>query len=162
MIDSVDRQIIRRVQQGVPLASAPYSLIAAEIGIAEEELLARLRHMKERGMLRKMGAVLQHHKAGFHGNALCCWQIPLERVGAVSEKMSACKYISHVYLRKPQEKWPYNLYTVFHSQTREAGLALVEEMAEIIGITEYQVLFSRKNWKRARLPLLQEQEDGVQ
>ena len=162
MIDSVDRQIIRRVQLGVPLAPAPYSLIAAEIGISEEELLARLRHMKERGMLRKMGAVLQHHKAGFHGNALCCWQIPLERVGAVSEKMSACKYISHVYLRKPHEKWPYNLYTVFHSQTREACLALVEEMAEIIGITEYQVLFSRKNWKRARLPLLQEQEDGVQ
>ena len=118
--------------------------------------------MKERGMLRKMGAVLQHHKAGFHGNALCCWQIPLERVGAVSEKMSACKYISHVYLRKPHEKWPYNLYTVFHSQTREACLALVEEMAQSIGITEYQVLFSRKNWKRARLPLLQEQEDGVQ
>ena len=41
MIDRVDRQIIRRVQQGVPLAPAPYSLIAAEIGIAEEELLAR-------------------------------------------------------------------------------------------------------------------------
>ena len=162
MIDSVDRQIIRRVQQGVPLASSPYSIIAADIGIAEEELLARLRHMKERGMLRKMGAVLQHHKAGFHGNALCCWQIPLERIGAVSEKMSACKYISHVYLRKPHEKWPYNLYTVFHSQTREACLALVEEMAASIGVSAYQVLFSRKNWKRSRLPLLQEQEDGVQ
>ena len=64
MIDSVDRQIIRRVQQGIPLVPAPYSIIAAEIGIVEGELLARLRHMRERGMLRKMGAVLQHHKAG--------------------------------------------------------------------------------------------------
>lgn len=163
MIDSVDQQIIRRVQQGIPLVPAPYSVIAAEIGIAEGELLARLRHMKERGMLRKMGAVLQHHKAGFHGNALCCWQIPLDRVGAVSEKMSACKYISHVYLRQPHEKWPYNLYTVFHSNTREACLALVQDMATSIGIDAYRVLFSRKNWKRARLPLLQEQqEDGVQ
>ena len=163
MIDSVDRQIIRRVQQGIPLVPAPYSIIAAEIGIVEGELLARLRHMRERGMLRKMGAVLQHHKAGFHGNALCCWQIPLERLGAVSEKMSACKYISHVYLRLPHEKWPYNLYTVFHSNTREACLALVQDMATSIGIDAYRVLFSRKNWKRARLPLLQEQqEDGVQ
>ena len=162
MIDSVDQQIIRRVQQGIPLVPAPYRIIAAEIEIAEEELLARLRHMKERGMLRKMGAVLQHHKAGFHGNALCCWQVPLDRVGAVSEKMSACKYISHVYLRLPHEKWPYNLYTVFHSNTREACLALVQEMVNSVGIDAYRVLFSRKNWKRARLPLLQEQqEDGV-
>ena len=140
MIDSVDRQIIRRVQQGIPLVPAPYRIIADDIGIA----------------------VLQHHKAGFHGNALCCWQVPLDRVGAVSEKMSACKYISHVYLRLPHEKWPYNLYTVFHSNTREACLALVQEMVNSVGIDAYRVLFSRKNWKRARLPLLQEQqEDGV-
>ena len=46
-------------------------------------------------------------------------------------------------------------------QATQQNAALVEEMAQSIGIAEYQVLFSRKNWKRARLPLLQEQEDGV-
>ena len=156
MIDSVDRQIIRRVQQGIPLVPAPYSLIAADIGIAEGELLARLRHMRERGMLRKMGAVLQHRSAGFHGNALCCWKIEDDRVKEVAGRMASCSFISHVYLRQRHERWPYNLYTVFHSHTREECLERIKTMARELGLAEYLVLFSRKNWKRAQLVLLQE------
>ena len=156
MTDTVDQQIIRRVQGAFPLMPDPYRIMADEIGISQEELLARLNRMKAAGMLRKMGAVLQHRMAGFHGNALCCWRIPVERVNAVAAIMAPCTFISHVYLRQPHEKWPYNLYTVFHSHTREECLERVEAMAQEIGVTEYRVLFSRKNWKRSQLLLLHE------
>ena len=156
MTDTVDQQIIRRVQGAFPLMPDPYRIMADEIGISQEELLARLNRMKAAGMLRKMGAVLQHRMAGFHGNALCCWRIPAERVNAVAAVMAPCTFISHVYLRQPHEKWPYNLYTVFHSHTREECLERVEAMARDLGVTEYRVLFSRKNWKRSQLLLLHE------
>jgi DNA-binding Lrp family transcriptional regulator len=115
--------------------------------------------MKANGILRKMGAVLQHRLAGFHGNALCCWNIESDRVDEFARKMAACSYISHVYLRLPHPKWPYNFYTVFHSHTCEQCLTLVEDMAKEIGVSAYQIMFSRKNWKRAQLPLLQEQQE---
>ncbi|HWR30395.1 MAG TPA: Lrp/AsnC family transcriptional regulator [Negativicutes bacterium] len=156
MTDIVDQQIIRRVQGEFPLMPDPYRMLAEEIGISEEALLERLRRMKAMGMLRKMGAVLQHRVAGFHGNALCCWRIPLDKVDEVAARMSACSFISHVYLRQPHEKWPYNLYTVFHSPTREECQERVETMAKDIGMTEYRMMFSRKNWKRSQLALLQE------
>ena len=156
MADIVDQQIIRRVQGDFPIAPAPYRLMAAEIGISEEELLERLRRMKSTGMLRKMGAVLQHRSAGFHGNALCCWKIEDDRVKEVAGRMAACSFISHVYLRQRHERWPYNLYTVFHSHTREEGLERIKTMARELGRAEYRVLFSRKNWKRSQLVLLQE------
>jgi len=154
--DIMDQQIIRRVQGDFPLTPAPYRLMAEEIGISEAELLEHLRRMKTMGILRKMGAVLQHRMAGFHGNALCCWNIPADRVNEVTARMVDCSYISHVYLRQPHEKWPYNLYTVFHSHTRQDCQERVESMAKVIGITDYRVLFSRKNWKRSQLTLLQE------
>jgi DNA-binding Lrp family transcriptional regulator len=154
--DIVDQKIIRRVQDDFPLTRDPYRLMAEEIGISEEELLARLRRMKAMGILRKMGAVLQHKVAGFHGNALCCWRVQEDRVNGVAARMAACSYISHVYMRQTHEKWPYNLYTVFHSHTREECLDLIEAMAKEVGLTEYRVLFSRKNWKRSQLVLLQE------
>jgi len=157
--DIMDQKIIRRVQGEFPLVPAPYRLMAQEIGITETELLRRLCQMKESGMLRKMGAVLQHHAAGFHGNALCCWRIPADRVNGAAARMVECSFISHVYLRQPHEKWPYNLYTVFHSHTRDECLERVEAMAKDIGITDYRVLFSRKNWKRSRLILLQEEHE---
>jgi DNA-binding Lrp family transcriptional regulator len=159
MTDIVDQQIIRRVQGEFPLAPAPYRLMAEEIGISETELLERLRRMKATGVLRKMGAVLQHRRAGFHGNALCCWRIPAESMNGVAVRMVECAHISHVYLRRPHEKWPYNLYTVFHSYTREDCLERVKAMAKEIGVTEYRVLFSRKNWKRSQLTLLKQFEE---
>jgi len=112
--------------------------------------------MKATGLLRKMGAVLQHQMAGFRGNALCCWNIKEEKVSSVAKMMSAAPYISHVYLRRPHAKWPYNLYTVFHARTREECLECVQAMAKETVVSEYQVLFSRKNWKRSKLELLQE------
>ncbi len=45
--------------------------------------------MKASGILRKMGAVLQHRLAGFHGNALCCWNIESDRVDEFARKMAA-------------------------------------------------------------------------
>jgi siroheme decarboxylase len=156
VIDTIDQRIIRRLQQDFPLTASPYQELADEIGISETELLNRLKQMKTCGVLRKMGAVLQHRNAGFHGNALCCWQVPEERVEEVAKQMSACAYISHVYLRQSHPKWPYNMYTVFHSQNREHCLELIREMAKNTGITNYQILFSRKNWKRSQLLLLHE------
>ena len=156
MIDTMDQRIIRRLQKEFPLTAAPYQQLAQEIGISESELLERLRRMRESGVLRKMGAVLQHRNAGFHGNALCCWRIPEQQLSEMAGQMADCSFISHVYLRQPHSKWPYNLYTVFHSHSREQCLVLIREMAQRFGIENYQILFSRKNWKRSQLLLLKE------
>ncbi len=159
MTDTVDQQIIRRLQGEFPLVSAPYRVLADEIGIAEAELLARLQRMKTAGILRKMGAVLQHRVAGFHGNALCCWQVPAAAVAGVVAQLVGRPAISHVYLRQPQEQWPYNLYTVFHAHMREECLAQIERTAQELNLTDYRVLFSRKNWKRSQLVLLRESSE---
>lgn len=156
MTDNIDQRIIRRLQADFPLVAAPYRLLAQEIGIDEAELLARLKAMKESGVLRKMGAVLQHRNAGFHGNALCCWQIPADRVEPVAQQLAACPFVSHVYLRQPRPRWPYNLYTVFHSKNRDNCRALIAETAARLGEAPPLVLFSVKNWKRSQLMLLRE------
>lgn len=160
MADSIDQRIIRRLQEDFPLTAAPYQLLAQEIGITEAELLQRLTQMKACGVLRKMGAVLQHRNAGFHGNALCCWQIPDDQIETVARQMTACPFISHVYLRQPHDKWPYNLYTVFHSRSREHCRELIQETMERLSLAPPQILFSRKNWKRSQLMLLREQHES--
>ena len=154
MVDCIDEKIIRRVQTDFPLTAAPYLVMAADLGIDEEELLRRLRLLKEQGILRKMGAVLQHRIAGFHGNALCCWNVPESRLQEVINQLTVNTHISHVYLRQPHARWPYNLYTVFHSHTREACLEWVQETAKALDIHDFQPLFSRRNWKRSQLLLL--------
>ena len=41
-LSELDRKIVRLLQGEFPLVAEPYKVLAAEIGIAEEELLARI------------------------------------------------------------------------------------------------------------------------
>ena len=130
MISLLDRKIVQALQQGFPIVSKPYSELARRAGVEESVLLERLRTMKENGMLRKMGAVVQHRIAGFHGNALCCLTVPAEQMDEVAKQLMGKPFISHVYARAPQAGWPYNLYTVFHSSDRPGCVRLIEDVAE--------------------------------
>ena len=46
-LDEIDRKITRAMQGDFPLVEEPYKEIAAQVGIEEEELLRRLRRLKE-------------------------------------------------------------------------------------------------------------------
>lgn len=158
MISELDRKIIQALQHGFPLVSEPYAELATRAGVDEALLLERLSVMKKSGMLRKMGAVIQHRIAGFHGNALCCWQVAEDRMDAVAAQLMDNPTISHVYARAAQPGWPYNLYTVFHSSDRPGCVRLIDAVAKDIGLSEYRILFSIKNWKRSPLLLGKESE----
>ena len=94
-ITELDKKIVRAMQDELPLVAEPFKLIAEEIDSTEEEVLARLRLMKEDGALRKMGAVLRHREVGFRANALGVWVVPEERMDQVAEIMCSHMAVTH-------------------------------------------------------------------
>ena len=46
-ISELDRKIVRLLQGEFPLVAEPYKVLAEEIGITEEQLLARIAAMRE-------------------------------------------------------------------------------------------------------------------
>ncbi|HYH02780.1 MAG TPA: Lrp/AsnC family transcriptional regulator, partial [Bacillota bacterium] len=70
MISKLEIDIIRRLQEGLPLVSRPFGVMAYEIGITEAELIKRIADLKNKGLLKRFGAVVRHQKLGFAGNAL--------------------------------------------------------------------------------------------
>ena len=106
-ITELDKKIVRAMQDELPLVAEPFKLIAEEIDSTEEEVLARLRLMKEDGALRKMGAVLRHREVGFRANALGVWVVPEERMDQVAEIMCSHMAVTHCYDRNVMPDWPY-------------------------------------------------------
>ncbi len=51
-LDATDRRIIEVTQAGLPLMASPFATVAAQVGIAESDLLARLESLKARGVIR--------------------------------------------------------------------------------------------------------------
>ena len=64
-LDAHDRRILGIIQSGFPLESRPYAAIGREVGLPEEEVFARVRDLKARKIIRRLGANFQSAKLGF-------------------------------------------------------------------------------------------------
>ena len=146
------KQIIGKLQGDLPLSSLePYREIAAELGISCQELIDELKAMQETGMLRRMSAILGHHRAGYESNVMIAWLVPEERVEEVGETMATFEAASHVYERPTKPDWPYNLYTMVHGNTREQCEQIARNMSKETGITTYTMLYSVKEFKKTSM-----------
>ncbi|WP_414219316.1 Lrp/AsnC family transcriptional regulator [Cupriavidus necator] len=97
-IDALDRSIINALQRGLPLVPHPYAEAAAALGIGENELLARLRALLDRGVLTRFGPLYQIERAGGRF-VLCACHAPAERMEAVIDAINAHPEVAHHYAR---------------------------------------------------------------
>ena len=150
-LSELDRKIVRLLQGEFPLVAEPYKVLAAEIGITEEQLLARIAAMREEKKIRKIGAVLRHREVGFTANCLCVWNVPDERVDEVARRMAEHPRVSHCYDRNREADWQYNLYTMIHGYSREECEAIAAELADATGIDDRRMLYTKKEWKKTSM-----------
>lgn len=147
----MERRIIGELQQDLPIAARPYALVAERLSMSEQELLLQVRSMLERGIIRKVGAVLRHRKAGIHANALCVWQVSEENMAAVGEMFAALPAVTHCYERQAYDNWPYNLYTMVHAATRQACELQIDAMCRMSGLTVFRILYSTQELKKTSM-----------
>jgi DNA-binding Lrp family transcriptional regulator len=151
MLEEKDQRIIRALADGIPIVSHPFAELAVKAGMGEDEFLSRLRALKERGVLRRVGAVLQHRKAGFSANALCAWQVANTRLDGVGEAVSREAAVSHCYSREPATDWPYNFYAMIHAPNRKACEEIADRIAAENQLGERKTFYSVREWKKATM-----------
>jgi DNA-binding Lrp family transcriptional regulator len=151
MIDDLDKKIIHLIQGDLPLDPRPFAVLARTIGISEEEFVNRVRSLKRRKVMRRFGATLRHQEAGFNANAMVAWKVPEERVDEAGKAMARFREVTHCYQRRPEKDWVYNLYTMIHGENKEECQRIAEKISEAIGIKEYALLFSEKEFKKTSM-----------
>jgi DNA-binding Lrp family transcriptional regulator len=151
MIDDIDKKIIQLSQGDLPLDLKPFSLLAQKIGIPEEELLSRVKSLKERGVIRRFGATLRHQEAGFGSNAMVAWKVPENKVDEVGSAMAGFREVTHCYQRQVEKDWLYNLYTMIHGESREECYRIAKRISQETGIRDYVLLFSEKEFKKTSM-----------
>jgi DNA-binding Lrp family transcriptional regulator len=151
MIDESDKKVIALIQGDLDLAPRPFARAAEMAGMSEEEFIARVRSLKERGVIRRFGATLRHQEAGFSSNAMVAWIVPGEKVEEVGRTMAGFKEVTHCYQRVPRKGWPYNLYTMIHGDNRDQCIRIAARMSMESGVKEYALLFSEKEFKKTSM-----------
>jgi DNA-binding Lrp family transcriptional regulator len=149
--DELDIAVIRATQGDLPVVSEPYVPAARALGMEVDVLLEHLRGMQERGLLRRVAAILYHRRAGFSANGMGVWKVPSERIAEIGPRMAAFRGISHCYQRPTYEDWPYSVFTMAHGRSKEECDAILDTIAEQTGIDERATLYSSTEFKKVRL-----------
>lgn len=151
MLTETDKKIVRALQNGMPLVHRPFQLIAAELGMNEDELIARVKSMLAEGQIRRFGATVRHQALGFVANAMVVWDVPEEQVSAAGRIMAGFQEVTHCYRRPRRPGWPYNLFTVVHGQSREYCYDIAQKLSLATGIKNYHLLFSTVELKKSSM-----------
>jgi DNA-binding Lrp family transcriptional regulator len=155
-IDRIDRRIIAATQTGLPLATRPYHLVAARVGIEPNEVMVRLRRMQELGIIRRIGVIPNHYALGYRANGMSVWDVPDEKADELGHKVGHLDFVSHCY-RRPRHlpDWPYNLFAMVHGRSREQVQDKIAQIALLLGesIRGHTVLYSTRILKKTGLRL---------
>jgi siroheme decarboxylase len=149
--DDFDVSVIRALQGDMAVVPEPYAPAAAEVGLAQEPFLAHLTQMQERGLLRRVAAILYHRRAGFSANGMGVWRVPDEQIREIGPRMAAVRGISHCYQRPTYPDWPYSVFTMAHGRSKAECDAVLDAVASSTGISGRATLYSSTEFKKIRL-----------
>ncbi|HUB77023.1 MAG TPA: AsnC family transcriptional regulator [Solirubrobacteraceae bacterium] len=149
--DERDVAVVRATQGDMPIVSQPYAPAAAALGMPVAALLSHMQGMRERGLLRRVAAILYHRRAGFSANGMGVWRVPAERIAQLGPRMASFRGISHCYQRPTYEDWPYSVFTMAHGRSKEECDAVLDAIAQETGISERATLYSSTEFKKVRL-----------
>jgi DNA-binding Lrp family transcriptional regulator len=149
--DERDIAVIRATQGDMPVIAEPYAPAAEQLGMPVAALLEHMEGMRERGLLRRVAAILYHRRAGFSANGMGVWAVPPEEVLETGKRMAAFRGISHCYERPTYADWPYSVFTMAHGRSKEECDAILDSIAAATGIGQRSTLYSSTEFKKIRM-----------
>lgn len=146
-----DAALIGAIQGGLPLVERPFAAIAADLGLEEEAVIARIQTLMATGAIKRLGVVVRHKELGYGANAMVVWDLPDAEVDALGRRIGQLPYVTLCY-RRPRclPDWPFNLFTMIHGRDRTAVLALIAALKRDLDLeaSPCEVLFSGRRFKQ--------------
>ena len=142
---------IRIVQDDLPLVERPFAAYGELIGCDEDTVLKLLASFKERKLMRRFAAVMNHRSAGFKANAMGVWAVPEDELDEIGPQMAGFALVSHCYRRPTYDDWPYSVFTMVHGKNAKDCETTIAAIRDETGVDEYALLWSIKEYKKTRV-----------
>jgi siroheme decarboxylase len=150
-ISPLDKEYIRQLQKDIEIIKEPFKTIAENLRISTSELFNKIKEYENIGIMRRFAAILRHRQAGFTANGMIVWKIPEEKVDEKGLKIASFPQVSHCYRRPVYPDWEFNLFSMIHARTIEAAEKIAKEISTVIGMEDYKILFSSREFKKERV-----------
>ena len=149
-LSELDRRLLLEIQGGFPLSATPYRDIAAAVDADVEAVLAAIERLRADGCIKRIGCVVNHIATGFDNNCMVVWDVPDDQLDEVGERVGELPYVTLCYHRprRPDQSWPYNLFTMIHGRDGDAVDGKIDELATAYLPFTHDRLYSTQTLKQ--------------
>ena len=130
-MDDIDKKLLNILQKEFPLTERPFFAVANKCGLSEEEVISRVRKLKEKGILRRIGAIFNGANLG-RVSTLCTARVPEEKLDNFVSAVNACSGVTHNYLRNND----YNVWFTVNASSRIEIDRFLAQLKENTGVTD--------------------------
>jgi DNA-binding Lrp family transcriptional regulator len=131
LLDELDRMILNEIQSNLPIESRPYQALAERLKCSEEEVLRRVQEMKDRDLIRRIGANCNSRKLGYT-STLCAAKVPSHLMERFIEVVNSYPGVTHNYRRKHE----YNIWFTLIAPSKGEIKRILTEISDITGVEE--------------------------
>ena len=135
-MDLTDRKLLNIVQSNFPVVEEPYRAIADEVGITEDDLLARLAELKRQNVVRQISAIFDTRRLGYK-TTLVAFAYGEGDLHPGAIFINRHPGVSHNYAREGSY---YNLWFTLAVPPDGDLEETVQWMAERTGAIEYRIM----------------------
>ncbi|MBA2779669.1 AsnC family transcriptional regulator [Billgrantia kenyensis] len=147
-LDSADRRIINRLQDGLPVVESPYAEVAAELELSEGELLYRLERLLDDGVLSRFGPMYHAERLG-GGLTLAALEVPEADYERVTAAVNAFPEVAHNYRREHR----LNMWFVLATETPERIAEVIVAIEAATGLAVFNMPKQEEFHVRLHLPV---------
>jgi DNA-binding Lrp family transcriptional regulator len=143
-MDREDRLILNEIQRKFPVSHRPFLALGRKLGMKEKEVLDRVRRLKEKGIIRRIGASFSAGAVGFR-STLCAAKVPPQKIQDFAAVVNSYPGVTHNYEREGD----YNIWFTLIAPSWKHIEKILTEISRRTGVKKILNLPTTKTIKIA-------------
>lgn len=142
MLTNFDKSLLNLIQHNLPIAQRPFLELANILGTTEDNVIERLRYLKEHGYIRRIGPFFDSGKLEYKGT-LVALKVKDGYMEKVAQFINKYPGATHNYQREGE----YNLWFTLLTHSEEKRTQILNEIKAQEGVEKLMNLVSNKKYK---------------
>jgi len=134
-----EKTILEKLTYNIAISASPFALLS-DTTFSEQKILTVLNQLKQKGVIRRIAAILDHRRLGFTANVLLVCSIDKQELVKTAAELACLPTVTHCYERETFPGWPYNLYAMMHDKNISQIRRRIRDFCRTENITSFQLL----------------------
>lgn len=130
-MDDIDKKLVVLLQERFPLVLRPFQALGRRLSVSEDEVIRRTRHLKARGIIKRIGPVHNPQNSGYRRRTLVGMLAPQDKLNKTVDIVNSFSEVTHNYLRRDDS---FNLWFTLICPTQKRIDEIIREIKHKSGI----------------------------